>query len=84
MAERDAPSPRHARNILIDAKASRLMDLKPRRATRAKVMPTIEVTPETVIDQSELGFSFARASGPGGMRRNKAPQKFAGRLSHVP
>ena len=29
-------------------------------------MPTIEVTPEIVIDQSELAFSFARAGGPGG------------------
>jgi protein subunit release factor B len=26
-------------------------------------MPTIEVTPEIVIDQSELAFSFARAGG---------------------
>ena len=31
-------------------------------------MPTIEVTPEIVIDQSELAFSFARAGGPGGIR----------------
>jgi ribosome-associated protein len=34
-------------------------------------MPTIEVTPEIVIDQSELAFSFARASGPGGQNVNK-------------
>jgi hypothetical protein len=27
-------------------------------------MPTIEVTPEIVIDQSELAFSFARAAAP--------------------
>jgi hypothetical protein len=37
----------------------------------AKVMPTIEVTPEIVIDQSELAFSFARAGGPGGQNVNK-------------
>ena len=34
-------------------------------------MPTIEVTPEIVIDQSELAFSFARANGPGGQNVNK-------------
>ncbi len=34
-------------------------------------MPTIEVTPEIVIDQSELAFSFARAGGPGGQNVNK-------------
>jgi ribosome-associated protein len=34
-------------------------------------MPTIEVTPEIVIDESELAFSFARASGPGGQNVNK-------------
>ena len=34
-------------------------------------MPTIEVTPEIVIDQSELAFSFACAAGPGGQNVNK-------------
>src|SRR3977135_1015443 len=34
-------------------------------------MPTIEVTPEIVIDQSELAFSFASAGGPGGHNVNK-------------
>jgi ribosome-associated protein len=34
-------------------------------------MPTIEVTPEIVIDQSELAFPFARAGGPGGQNVNK-------------
>lgn len=34
-------------------------------------MSTIEVTPEILIDQSELAFSFARASGPGGQNVNK-------------
>jgi ribosome-associated protein len=34
-------------------------------------MPTIEVTPEIVIDQSELAFSFSRAGGPGGQNVNK-------------
>ena len=34
-------------------------------------MPTIEVKPEIVIDQSELAFSFARANGPGGQNVNK-------------
>ena len=34
-------------------------------------MPTIEVTPGIVIDQSELAFSFARAGGPGGQNVNK-------------
>ena len=34
-------------------------------------MPTIEVTPEIAIDQSELAFSFARAGGPGGQNVNK-------------
>ena len=34
-------------------------------------MPTIEVTPEIVIDQSELAFSFASAGGPGGQNVNK-------------
>ena len=34
-------------------------------------MPTIELTPGIVIDQSELAFSFARAGGPGGQNVNK-------------
>lgn len=34
-------------------------------------MATIEVTPEIVLDQSELAFSFARAGGPGGQNVNK-------------
>jgi ribosome-associated protein len=34
-------------------------------------MPTIEVMPGLVIDQSELAFSFARAGGPGGQNVNK-------------
>jgi ribosome-associated protein len=34
-------------------------------------MSTIEVTPEIVIHQSELAFSFARAGGPGGQNVNK-------------
>ncbi|MGH6863420.1 MAG: alternative ribosome rescue aminoacyl-tRNA hydrolase ArfB [Methylocella sp.] len=34
-------------------------------------MPTISVTPEIAIDQSELAFSFARAGGPGGQHVNK-------------
>ncbi|MGH6829703.1 MAG: hypothetical protein ACREDG_00930, partial [Methylocella sp.] len=34
-------------------------------------MPTIEVTPEIAIDQSELAFSFARAGGPGSQNVNK-------------
>ena len=29
-------------------------------------MPRIEVTPDIAIEESELQFSFARASGPGG------------------
>lgn len=34
-------------------------------------MPTISVTPEIAIDQSELAFSFARSGGPGGQNVNK-------------
>jgi ribosome-associated protein len=34
-------------------------------------MPTISVTPEIAIEQSELAFSFARAGGPGGQNVNK-------------
>ena len=34
-------------------------------------MSSIEVTPEIVIDQSELVYSFARAGGPGGQNVNK-------------
>ncbi|HEY8033742.1 MAG TPA: alternative ribosome rescue aminoacyl-tRNA hydrolase ArfB [Methylocella sp.] len=34
-------------------------------------MPAIQVTPGIVIDRSELAFSFARASGPGGQNVNK-------------
>ncbi len=34
-------------------------------------MPAIQVTPGIVIDRSELVFSFARASGPGGQNVNK-------------
>jgi hypothetical protein len=53
MAERDAPLARHARNILIAAEASRLMDLKPRRA-RGEGHADNRSNPEIVIDQSEL------------------------------
>ncbi len=34
-------------------------------------MPKIEVTPDIAIEESELQFSFARASGPGGQNVNK-------------
>ena len=34
-------------------------------------MPTIAVTPTLSIDDSELVFAFARASGPGGQNVNK-------------
>jgi len=34
-------------------------------------MPRIVVTPEISIDDAELAFSFARASGPGGQNVNK-------------
>ena len=34
-------------------------------------MPKIIVTPEIAIDEAELAFSFARASGPGGQNVNK-------------
>ena len=34
-------------------------------------MPTIAVTPTLAIDDSELQFAFARASGPGGQNVNK-------------
>jgi ribosome-associated protein len=36
-----------------------------------KIMPKIIVTPEIAIDEAELAFSFARASGPGGQNVNK-------------
>ena len=34
-------------------------------------MPTITITPRITIDESELAFAFARASGPGGQNVNK-------------
>lgn len=34
-------------------------------------MPMIRVTPDITIDESELAFAFARASGPGGQNVNK-------------
>lgn len=34
-------------------------------------MAKIEVTPDIALDESELGFSFLRASGPGGQNVNK-------------
>jgi ribosome-associated protein len=34
-------------------------------------MPKIAVTPEISIDEAELAFSYARASGPGGQNVNK-------------
>ena len=34
-------------------------------------MPTITITPRLSIDESELTFAFARASGPGGQNVNK-------------
>ncbi len=34
-------------------------------------MPTIAVTPRIALDEDELVFSFARASGPGGQNVNK-------------
>ncbi|HUZ92178.1 MAG TPA: alternative ribosome rescue aminoacyl-tRNA hydrolase ArfB [Methylocella sp.] len=34
-------------------------------------MPRIEVTPDIVIEEHELAFSFVRAGGPGGQNVNK-------------
>lgn len=34
-------------------------------------MPRIAATPDISIDEAELGFSYARASGPGGQNVNK-------------
>ena len=34
-------------------------------------MPAIVITPRLSIDESELSFAFARASGPGGQNVNK-------------
>ena len=34
-------------------------------------MPLVSVTPSLAIDESELAFAFARASGPGGQNVNK-------------
>jgi ribosome-associated protein len=68
MAERDVPLARHARNILIGAKASRLMDLKPRRS---EGHADNRSNAGDLVDRSELAFSFARAGGPGGQNVNK-------------
>ena len=34
-------------------------------------MPRLDVTPTISIDENELDFSYARASGPGGQNVNK-------------
>ena len=34
-------------------------------------MPLVPITPTLAIDEAELGFAFARASGPGGQNVNK-------------
>jgi ribosome-associated protein len=34
-------------------------------------MPKLHITPRLSIEEAELGFSFARASGPGGQNVNK-------------
>jgi ribosome-associated protein len=47
-------------------------------------MPTIEVTPEIVIDQSELAFSFARAGGPGGQNEVETAVQLRFDVAHSP
>ena len=42
----------------------------------------IEITPDIALDEGELGFSFIRASGPGGQKRNKTSS--AVRITHEP